>query len=284
MFMNKLRGLMLGCGTLAVVVANPTPSHAIFHWFKRSCAPAPTYAACNPCAPRVCSYVPQTCYRTQYVSVPVTSYQPSVACDPCTGGQVTTMRPVTTYAYQARMVPYTTYRMAYTSPYAANRLANYAPRVAYYAPPAITYAAPVAPAASNCCASTAAPITTAPAASTPYYGNGANVAPTLPPLGTAAPPLGTAPPTINNYPSGATGIEAQQPAVVHPAPAPVDSSGVKLIDPENRTTQQSRAWNYTPVAWKSRTVAIPNAMPNAMTRPQPTAEPSEADAWRPSNR
>ena len=74
-------------------------------------------SACSPCATtcykpqQCCRYVPQTCYRTEYCNVPVTTYRPVTTCDPCTGCTTTCMKPCTTYQRQARRVPYTTYRM-----------------------------------------------------------------------------------------------------------------------------------------------------------------------------
>ena len=74
-------------------------------------------SACSPCATtcykpqQSCRYVPQTCYRTEYCNVPVTTYRPVSTCDPCTGCTTTCMKPCTTYQRQARQVPYTSYRM-----------------------------------------------------------------------------------------------------------------------------------------------------------------------------
>ncbi|HET6881195.1 MAG TPA: hypothetical protein VFI31_13630, partial [Pirellulales bacterium] len=121
----------LSAATLvAAVVAVPAESHAIFHWFSRCCGgTTPTYGttplygapAADPCCapPQVtqtASYVPQTCYRTQYVNVPVTTYRPIQGRDPCTGCPVTCMRPTTTVVQQAQLVPYTTYRMVLSNP------------------------------------------------------------------------------------------------------------------------------------------------------------------------
>ena len=74
-------------------------------------------SAYSPCATtcykpqQCCRYVPQTCYRTEYCNVPVTTYRPVSTCDPCTGCTTTCMKPCTTYQRQARQVPYTSYRM-----------------------------------------------------------------------------------------------------------------------------------------------------------------------------
>ena len=69
--------------------------------------------SCTTCykPQQCCRYVPQTCYRTVYNNVPVTTYRPVSSCDPCTGCVTTCMKPCTTYQRQAQSVPYTTYRM-----------------------------------------------------------------------------------------------------------------------------------------------------------------------------
>ena len=69
--------------------------------------------ACAPCQQYTVSYQPQTCYRTVWAQVPVTTYRAALATDPCTGCRVTVMRPCTTYAWQAQRVAHTTYRPNY---------------------------------------------------------------------------------------------------------------------------------------------------------------------------
>jgi len=68
------------------------------------------------CPTQTCNYVPQISYRTVYRSVPVTTYRAFSTCDPCTGCPVTTYRPVTTWACQRALVPYTTYRLVCSNP------------------------------------------------------------------------------------------------------------------------------------------------------------------------
>ena len=63
------------------------------------------------------SYVPETTYRTQYQSVPVTTYKPSCEVDPCTGCTRECMQPVTQYVQQAVNVPVTQYRAVTTTKY-----------------------------------------------------------------------------------------------------------------------------------------------------------------------
>lgn len=160
----KLRILVALFGVTTPMLVAPPESKAIFHWFRRGgCCPAPvtTYQPvvvaqpiCNPCAPQVVQYMPQTCYRPQCVSVPVTTFRPVIAADPCTGCPVTAMRPVTVMRQQVQYVPYTTYRIVST-PAVATTVAS--PVVAPAAPaacctptsaamPATTYSAPAMPA------------------------------------------------------------------------------------------------------------------------------------------
>jgi len=67
------------------------------------------------CQQTVLRYVPQIAYRTAYQSVPVTTYKTSTTLNPANGLPRTCTRPCTTYSYQARRVPYTTYRPIYTT-------------------------------------------------------------------------------------------------------------------------------------------------------------------------
>ncbi len=167
-------------GVLAFQLATPQPSYAIFDWlfghhsnpcdpcaaptttyyrplfsrplfprlglFRRTAFYAPVAAtSCSPCAVQ---YVQQTSYRAEVVQVPVTSYQPVVTTDPCTGCATTVMRPVVTYVQQVRYRPVITYR-----PVVANACC---PTTTYYAPaccPTTT--------TSDCCTGTL-PSTTSP--------------------------------------------------------------------------------------------------------------------------
>jgi len=130
---------------------------------------APTYAVAPVAAPVVApiaappppvmvpvqqtSYVPETTYRTQMQTVPVTSYKPSCEIDPCTGCPVECMQPVTQYVQRPVSVPVTQYRAVTTTRYVQMQPGYAAPTGAVAAPaypmaPAAPIAAPVAPAAS----------------------------------------------------------------------------------------------------------------------------------------
>lgn len=67
------------------------------------------------CQQTVVRWIPQTAYRTEYQSVPVTTYKTSTSINPANGLPLTCTRPCTTYSKQARRVPYTAYRPVYTT-------------------------------------------------------------------------------------------------------------------------------------------------------------------------
>ncbi len=257
----------------------PAPTKAIFHWF-RNCGQPSTFAsyAPAPCATTQANYVPMTCYRREYVNVPVTTYQPVTACDPCTGYPVTTMRPVVGYATQARLVPYTTYRVVYSAP-AVMPAAG-----AYYS------AAPTS--ACGGCASTVSYPSTYGAAYPSYPTYPSSVS-TFAPSNSGAVVSGA-----TNYPgpaeaNGATGktfenSSSEQRDTSRPIdPIPDNElqeeaddasssnssnssktnfrpnrggqspSEPRLIDPESRTTRlPGRAWSYSPVSWPEKQVTF----------------------------
>ena len=77
----------------------------------------PPGASCGPgfCQQTVVQYVPQIAYQTAYQPVPVTTYRTTTSINPANGLPMTCTRPCTTYTYQARRVPYTSYRPVYTT-------------------------------------------------------------------------------------------------------------------------------------------------------------------------
>ena len=122
----------------------------------QACAPAcPQPAVCSTTCSQTCqrvvvNYVPYTAYRCDWEQVPVTQYQQTCSTDPCTGCTVTCQKPCTTYTWQQKRVPYTTYRPVY--------------RTESYTVP-ITYAA-MAPSPCNTCS----PCQTCPTAAAPQTG------------------------------------------------------------------------------------------------------------------
>ena len=177
MKLRSLRGLVIFGAVAVTLLATPPESKAIFHWFRNRFQPVTTFQPvapvppCNPCAQQVINpcvqqtvpavqYVPQTAYRRQVVNVPVTTMQPCMTTDPCTGCPVTTYRPVTAYRQQVRLVPYTTYRVV-RRPFSRLR--------AFFASASAPVAAPVR--AQAACCGQAPGMYTAPAAyGTPAYG------------------------------------------------------------------------------------------------------------------
>lgn len=308
----------LAAATMASILAVPAESHAIFHWLSRCCGgnTTPTYgaaplysaapAAADPCAPpqvtQTASYVPQTCYRTQYVNVPMTTYRPVVSRDPCTGCPVTCLRPTTSYVQQAQLVPYTTYRRVLSNPCCAPTATTV---TAGYAPmfrSAVSY--PATSSCSGCSAGT--PMTYAPATSTPYYGSAAGGTVISPsnsynPNGlggtpTTAPSLGGTPTYQQQKPIPEIRVEvpADQPADKAPASGAngsgtngsgANDSGTtsgtgailspRLFQPNDRTTSYPilRARLHRPVSYNEPTV-----------EPSVPAAPAADDGWRPSTR
>lgn len=131
LYQKVLRGAVITCGVAGMFLATPAESRDCLSWLFGGCgarttyrAPyyaqtyAPVYSApaCTSCVPQTVRYVPQTCYRTVYRAVPVTSCGAFTGCDPCTGCPVTYYRPVTTWTYRAALIPYTTYRLVYSNP------------------------------------------------------------------------------------------------------------------------------------------------------------------------
>jgi hypothetical protein len=112
-----LDGLFAGCGACF----KKPPVYAVAPVAAPVIAPvaAPVPAPPPPVMVPVqqTSYVPETTYRTQYQTVPVTSYKPSCEIDPCTGCPRECMQPVTQYVQQAVNVPVTQYRAVTTTKY-----------------------------------------------------------------------------------------------------------------------------------------------------------------------
>ena len=112
-----LSGLFAGCGSCF----RKAPAYAAAPVVAPVAAPvaAPVIAPPPPVMVPMqqTSYVPETTYRTQYQSVPVTTYKPSCEIDPCTGCPVECMQPVTQYVQQAVNVPVTQYRAVTTTKY-----------------------------------------------------------------------------------------------------------------------------------------------------------------------
>ncbi len=181
MIVQTLRGLAIFSAVGATLFVSPPESKAIFHWFRNRSRPQAVYQpvvaapVCDPCAPQAVQYVPQTAYRARCVNVPVTTMQPVVSTDPCTGCPVTTYRPMTVYRRQVQLVPYTTYRIV-RSPIRRT--------IGVAAPTAVA-----APAAAGCCGRAPVAYGSPAAGVVGRYGQPAAT------YGTAVPSYGTPTPT-----------------------------------------------------------------------------------------
>ena len=218
-----VRGVLTAVCVSLVLVPECSYACCFCDWFHCHKEPAPVcpppVAACNVC-PQQVSYVPQTCYRTEYTCVPCTSYRPVSTCDPCGGGQ-TVMQPVTTYVRRAVQVPYTTYRpvvqqIAPAAPCATCGSANYYAPVAApaampttgcstcgnaaavsYSTPAATYGAPAA--SYGAPTYMPAPATSQPMMSQPSMGAPSMGTPTLAPTPSGSQTPSTFQPNSSNY-------------------------------------------------------------------------------------
>lgn len=302
------KGMVMACGMAVALLGSPAESKALFcNWF--GCGPCGLFGAnrttyrplfsgwgccaapaCNPCATQTCNYVPQTCYRSECVNVPVTTYRPVSSCDPCTGCPVTTLRPTTSFVRQVRYVPYTTYRPTCTTgcaPAVATTVA--APVATTYYP--TTIQANAAPAAS--CCTPAAPSIPTTSYAAPAYAPPA-VAPTTVVPSTVAPTTPVIPatpaPALNGAPGVPQSYDANRPSQPYQElkPIPQDSTG--------HSTQGSSSSSHYPLLSDphSRTTSLPAAprleverplvMPAVYVAPAKAEETLDDGGWRAARR
>jgi hypothetical protein len=198
----------------------PANAHAIFGCLQRRNDAAAALYGSSVCTPQgqqlVANYIPQTCYRTQLVQVPVTTYRPVTTCDPC-GNQTVCMKPQVCYQQQVKYVPYSSYRIQYS----LQQPTCGATATTYYAP---TAAAAVAP-ASGCSSCNSG------AVNTTYYAPTAVAAPapvatTIAPTLTYAAPAVARPTTAYSYPTAPAGIGGYNYAPTYASGAVVAPSAV----------------------------------------------------------
>lgn len=243
---------------------------------------APACSTCPTCPTGGCGSACNTCYSPTIVSVPVTTYRPVAACGPC-GNTVTVMRPVTSYVQRVQYAPQTVCSPCST--------VSYSP----------VSCAPGCTGCSACSPGTCGPNCTgcsqcAPATSQPQY------APQPQPQ---YDPNGYAPQTQPGYgqqqaaPQTFQSERPQTSPAPTPAPQPQPQTSApqqpipyhqphtsgsnyapgnpQLIDPESRTTQAPRSWNF------HRAVAQENDLAARIipvSQPAPQAAPQNDGGWR----
>ncbi len=306
--------LSVACAALTLGAARPAQACCLCHLFGGCgcAAPAPA-ATCAP--PYQVNYVPQTCYRTMYSSVPVTSYRPVTSSDPCTGCPVTSYMPVTSYVQKPVVVPYTTYRPVYTAAYApacgcstcgcsaCGTGACGAATATYYAPaapscgcaaaaaPVATYYAPAAP-SCGCGAAAAAPTATyyAPAApAATYYAPAA--APAAPSCGCGATSMNYAPSTAGSTAYYPTTTAPTTTYYVPPRTAPTTTYSSPSYVTQQAVTAPATASTPAPVLQSSDQpiiklpmTPVPDVKPSSSVAPQlldPAARTTAMPIMRP---
>jgi len=276
-FLDRLFGRWCGgwCGTQTQTTTFQPIYTPTTYSFPTVTSSTPVAASpASSCVQQTCQYVPQTCYRTVYQRRPVVSYQPVVSTDACTGCAVTTYRPVTTWVNQARLVPYTTYRLVYSNGFSGS-VSNVSSSGTCCAPSTTSSIAPT-PAAPT----PAAPAPTAPTAAPnvspdPGYTPGANSVYN----GTQTAPNGTTPPRStfdSTLPQG-----TQKPITPAPAGTNTDVNKTDVNGPEVNKTGSPRLItpsNQPP----GRQASLGRAIQLVSSPPQPTARPltTTSNGWR----
>jgi len=252
-----------GCSSCAPQVVQYAPYASYRPVYTALTAPRPvtTYyyptaanyptTACSTCATPTTAYYPTSACGS--CATPVTSYYAAPACNTC-AAPVTAYRPVVAFTQQVRLIPYTTYRMAYMPMTSVG-----------YAPVYSTCASPCASSCGSCgsagyegattyesssCASCqpaisstyAAPPAETPSYSAPMTSSAPSTESTQPPktFQEQQPPAGE---TKSSYPENNTTSPANTPAS-EPDLKPIPRSDTqlnslpepRLIDPDNRTT------------------------------------------------
>lgn len=234
-----LSELFAGCGSCF----RRPPAYAVAPVMAPVMAPipAPPQPVMVPVAKT--SYVPETTYRTQMQTVPVTTYKPSCEIDPCTGCPRECMQPVTEYVQQAVNVPVTQYRAVTTTQYVQVPQGYAAPA---YAPGQVPPAAMMPPAGGQ---SPFVPQTiTQPPAVNPApgaWGAGSNdlrnPALVQPGQTSIAPPA--LPPTTTNYPP----VTVQRPVAPPVAGVPYGQPQITYGQPQAAPGQPITTYAPAPV-------------------------------------
>lgn len=289
----------LACAVAVTTVGSscqPAAAGPLCDWLfgrHKAATPPLSYPAAATCAPAcgtcqttctqtcqrvVVNYVPYTAYRTEWEQVPVTQYQQSTSTDPCTGCTVTCNRPCTTYTWQMKKVPYTTYRPCY--------------RTETYSVP-VTYSTP-APTCNTCPTPTAysAPVMAAPTGCSTCNVPGTVAAPATVPANTI--------PTITQMPPSVLSSTAQPNYGVNPygsytvtpyasAEASTTNAGASSVLPatSGQPTPADQVPSLKPVIIERRELpSDPTSYQSAAPVLQPTApairpiqDPNPAQRW-----
>lgn len=232
---------------------------------------APACTTCPTCPTGGCATSCSTCYSPTIVNVPVTTYRPVAACDPC-GNTVTVMRPVTSYVQRVQYTPQTVCSPCST--------VSYSP----------VTCAPGCTGCSVCSPATCGPNCTgcaqcAPSTSQPQYQDQNSYPQTQPGYGQPS----TAPQTFQGE-RPQTSAPAQQPvpqtAPQQPIPYPsqphtsgsnYSPANPQLIDPDSRTTQAPRSWSFQRAVAQESDLAA-RIIP--VSQPAQQAAPQVDDGWR----
>lgn len=300
---GEMRGKMNGritkrtawCGVWlgSLVMTAPCQAGPLFDWlFNRQpqtvattagYAPAPT-SSCGQgyCEQTVVQYLPQVAYRTVWEAVPVTTYRRTVSYNPANGLPMTCTQPCTSYTYQARRVPYTTFRPVYaTVPVTAPVPAT------YVAPAAVAPAVPAAAPGCNCGSGGAYGMQTVPQTQ-PYY-----TTPAADPAG-ATPwepiPRGQAPGIPSPVPpsgSSASPDAADQRPRIDPGMRPDPNDGASALpgipnttssNPLSTTRGYRDEFYRKPTEW-TRIPPSNSALPGDAARAAPPATSSGSRLW-----
>ncbi len=211
---------------------NTTPVTAYYGATAPVAAPAaPAGGCCGPgtCEQTVLRYVPEVAYRTVWQPVPVTTYRRTVSSNPTTGLPITCTQPCTSYTYQARRVPYTTFRPVYTTEPVTPAVPTAPVASLGYAAPA-SYAAPATTGCTGCSAAATSWTPTPSTSAQPYYSTPESTTPSAgaTPWEPVQPTPSAVPADGGNQPR-ANGDPANQPPRIPPS-----------IDPEVNATSSLR--------------------------------------------
>jgi hypothetical protein len=213
------------------------------------------------------SYVPETCYRTEYQCVPQVCYRQICDIDPATGCPEQVVQPITTYAQRAVNVPYTQYRAVYTTKYVTVQ------------PGSPGYPTAAAPAAATGAAAASSPFA-APTTPQAWGAAGADVPPTLVPQaatpGAIAPQQSyqqqIVPQTGTTYMVPSSPLQATAPPALSPTPSAAATSPMAVTPPPSLRPIPEAPRTLSPLETQPTEAAAPE------TATAPATDPAAASA------